>query len=227
MLTFSSGPLNLEKLEQAPIAVISQSGALAGAIGAYLQGSGIGCSYIVSVGNETCLDALDFLGWVIEQDDVRVVALYIEGLNDAGRILSIAERARERSVQILSLKAGRSAVGQQATASHTGKIASPHAVYSDVLEQAGVISINSLAEALAAVEVLAFLPNPRPGGDPESRHFGAELFGRRGRTARGSQQRIQHTDVGIQPGNRREAGAVPSGVRAQGKSGRPHGPDLQ
>ena len=168
MLTFSSGPLNLEKLQQAPIAVISQSGALAGAIGAYLQASGIGCSYIVSVGNETCLDALDFLGWVIEQDDVRVVALYIEGLDDASRILRIAECARERGVQIVALKAGRSAVGQQATASHTGKIASSHAVYSDVLDQAGVISINSLADALAAVEVLAFLPNPRPGGDPKA-----------------------------------------------------------
>ena len=168
MLTFSSGPLNLEKLQHAPIAVISQSGALAGAIGAYLQSSGIGCSYIVSVGNETCLDALDFLGWVIEQDDVRVVALYIEGLHDASRILRIAERARERGVQIVALKAGRSAVGQQATASHTGKIASSHAVYSDVLEQAGVISVDSLAEALAAVEVLAFLPNPRLSGDPKA-----------------------------------------------------------
>ena len=166
ILTFGSALLNLETVQHAPIAVISQSGALAGAIGNSLQNSGMGCSYIVSVGNETCLDALDLLGWVIEQDDVRVVALYIEGLHDAKRILRIAERARERDVQIVALKAGRSAVGQQATASHTGKIASSHAVYTDVLEQAGVISVDSLAEALAAVEVLAFLANPRVSGDP-------------------------------------------------------------
>src|ERR1043166_3790519 len=168
MLTFASAPLSLEILQHAPIAVISQSGALAGAIGNSLQNSGMGCSYIVSVGNETCLDALDVLCWIIEQDDVRVVALYIEGLRDANRILRIAERARERGVQIVALKAGRSAVGQQATASHTGKIASSHAVYTDVLEQAGVISVNGLADALAAVEVLAFLPNPRVSGDPKA-----------------------------------------------------------
>ena len=167
ILTFSSGPLNLETLKHAPVAVISQSGALAGAIASSLQDSGVGCSYIVSVGNETCLDALDFLGWVVEQDDVRVAALYIEGLNDARRILPIAERARERGVQIVALKAGRSAIGQQATASHTGKIASSHAVYSDVLEQAGVISVNGLADALAAIEVLAFLRNPRVSRDPK------------------------------------------------------------
>lgn len=165
MLTFSPAALNFETMQHAPIAIISQSGALAGAIGNALQNNGMGCSYIVSVGNETCLDALDALGLIIKQDDVRVVALYIEGLDNASRILPIAQRARERGVQIVLLKAGRSAVGQEATASHTGKIASSHAVYADVLEQAGIISVDSLLEVIAAVEVLAFLPNPRVSGD--------------------------------------------------------------
>ena len=167
MLTFGSALMNIKTVQHAPIAVVSQSGALAGAIGNALQSSGMGCSYIVSVGNETCLDALDALSWVIEQDDVRVAAMYIEGLHDASRILRISERARERGVQIVVLKAGRSAIGQQATASHTGKIASSHAVYADVLEQAGVIAVDSLKEALAAVEVLAFLADPRVSGDPK------------------------------------------------------------
>jgi acyl-CoA synthetase (NDP forming) len=167
MLTFGAASLALQTLRHAPVAVISQSGALAGAIGNYLQTSGIGCSYIVSVGNETCLDLLDVLIWLIEQDDVRVVALYLEGLKDAGRILEIADRARERGVQIVAVKTGRSAVGQQATASHTGKIASSHVVYTDLLDQAGVITLASLGEMLTAVEVLGFLPNPRVSGDPK------------------------------------------------------------
>ncbi len=79
-----------------------------GAIGAHLQRAGLGCSYIVSVGNETCMDALDALSWVVEQDDVKVVGLYLEGLDDASRLLRIAARARERGIQIVTLKAGRS-----------------------------------------------------------------------------------------------------------------------
>jgi acyl-CoA synthetase (NDP forming) len=167
MLTFGGASLALETIKHAPIAVISQSGALAGAIGNYLQNSGMGCSYVISVGNETCIDLLDVLAWLIEQDDVRVVALYLEGLTDGGRIIHIAERARERGIQIVAVKTGRSAVGQQATASHTGKMASSHAVYADVLAQAGVIAVGALADVLAAVEVLAFLPNPRVSGDPK------------------------------------------------------------
>ena len=165
MLTFSPAALNTDKMLHAPIAIVSQSGALAGAIGNALLRNGIGCSYVYSVGNETCLDALDALGSVIEQDDVKVAALYIEGLDDASRFLPIAQRARERGVQIVVLKAGRSKVGQQATASHTGKIASSHTVYADVLEQAGAISVDSLQDVISAVEILAFLRNPRVSGD--------------------------------------------------------------
>jgi acetate---CoA ligase (ADP-forming) len=167
LLSFGGALMSLETLRHAPIAVVSQSGALAGAIGGCLQKEGVGCSYIVSVGNESCLDLLDVLPWLIEQDDVRVVALYIEALNDARRIIPIAERARERGIQIVALKAGRSAVGQQATASHTGKIASSHAVYMDVCDQAGVIAVTTLAEALSAMEVLGFLPDPRVSDDPK------------------------------------------------------------
>lgn len=177
LLSFGAASLALENLQHAPIAVISQSGALAGAIGNYLQQNGMGCSYIVSVGNETCLDALDALAWIVEQEDVRVAALYIEGLTNAKRILAIAEHARERGVQIVALKTGRSAVGQQATASHTGKIASSHVVYSDVLEQAGVISVNTLAEMLKAVEVFTFLTNPRANSDADNQNkAGVSVF---------------------------------------------------
>jgi acyl-CoA synthetase (NDP forming) len=167
MLTFGSAPFALDTLKYAPIAVVSQSGALGGAIGSYMQSSGLGCSYIVSVGNETCIDLLDVTSWLIEQDDVRVLAMYLEGLHDAGRILAIAERARERKIQLVALKAGRSAVGQQATASHTGKIASAHAVYADVFEQAGIITLESPAELLVAMEVIGYLPDPRTSGDPK------------------------------------------------------------
>lgn len=168
MLTYSPAALNLDQAHHAPIAIVSQSGAIAGALCTSLHRSGLGCSYMVSVGNESVFDALDALTWLVEQDDVRVVALYLEGIHRGGRIRQIAERARRRGVRIVVLKAGRSELGQQATASHTGKIASAHAVYSDVLAQAGVLSVDSLAEMLWAVEVLAFMSLPRLSEDPES-----------------------------------------------------------
>lgn len=167
MLTYSPAAMNLDQAHHAPIAIVSQSGALGGSIASALHRNGLGCSYMVSVGNETVFDALDVLDWMVDQSDVRVVALYLEGLQRAERIFPIAQRAHERGVRIVVLKAGKSAIGQDTTASHTGKIASPHAVYADALRQAGVILLNSLAEMIAAVEVLAFMPYPRMSADPK------------------------------------------------------------
>ena len=166
MLTYSPAALNLERAQHAPIAIVSQSGALGGALSSSLTRNGLGCSYMISVGNETVFDALDALSWLVEQDDVRVAAIYIEALHRAERIIPIAQRARNRGVRIVLLKAGKSEVGQQTAASHTGKVASSYAVYADVLQQAGVVSLNSLGELLTAVEVLAFMPYPRQSGDP-------------------------------------------------------------
>ena len=167
MLSFGSASLQLKDLKHSPVAIVSQSGALAGAIGFQLQTTGIGCSYMVSVGNETQLDILHYLSWIVEQDDVRVVVLYIEGFKDGSRLLQIAERARANGVQIVALKSGNSSLGQSATASHTGKIASPHAIYRDVLEQAGIIAVESLADILSIIETLTYLPRPRLSGDPK------------------------------------------------------------
>jgi acetate---CoA ligase (ADP-forming) len=168
LLTYSPAALNLDETRHAPIAIVSQSGAIAGALCTSLHRSGLGCSYMVSVGNESVFDALDALAWLVEQDDVRVVALYLEGLRRGARIREIAARARQRGVRIVALKAGRSELGQQTTASHTGKIASAHAVYSDVLDQAGVVSLDNLSDLLWAVEVLAYTALPRFGEGPDA-----------------------------------------------------------
>jgi len=167
LLTYSPAAMNLEHTQHVPIAIVSQSGALGGALARVLHASGLGCSYMVSVGNATVFDALDALSWLVEQDDARVVALYIESLHHAERLLPIAERARQRGVRIVLLKAGRSDLGLAATASHTGKIASSYAVYADVLRQAGVVALDSLADLLAAVDVLAFMAYPRTSNDPK------------------------------------------------------------
>lgn len=168
LLTYSPAAINLHEVRHAPIAIVSQSGAIAGAIAGALHRNGLGCCYMVSVGNETVFDALDALEWLVEQEDARVVALYIEGLDRAERIIEIARRAHSRGKRIVLLKSGRSEIGQATTASHTGKIASSYAVYSDVLEQAGVVALDNLREMLVAMEVLAFMPNPRNSTDPDA-----------------------------------------------------------
>lgn len=167
LLTFGSAAKR-ELLHHAPIAILSQSGAMAGALGRHLQDSGVGCAYLVSVGNETVLTIADYFEWMIERDDVKVVLLFIEGLRDGQRLLRLVERATARGIRVVALKSGNSAKGLEAAASHTGKMASPYAVYRDLLQEAGAIQVDSLTQLLEAAEVLSVLPLPplrgRDGG---------------------------------------------------------------
>lgn len=167
MLTFGSAARRTE-WTHAPLAIVSQSGAMAGAIGRHLQDGGFGCAYLVSVGNETVLGLVDYLEYLIEQDDVRVVLLFMEGLRDGGRLLRAAARARSRGIVLVALKSGDSPLGRAAVASHTGKVATDAAIYRDVLAQAGIVQVDGLSELIEAAELLltAPLPPTRSGTAP-------------------------------------------------------------
>lgn len=163
LLTFGSAARRNE-LHHAPIAILSQSGAMAGAMARHLQNDAVGCAYVVSVGNETVLTIADYLEWMIEQDDVRVVALFIEGLRDGQRLLHLIAKARSRGIRVVALKCGNTATGAKAAATHTGKIASSYAIYRDLLGQAGAIMVDSLTDLIQAAEVLATALLPRCRG---------------------------------------------------------------
>ncbi|MGE0503632.1 MAG: acetate--CoA ligase family protein [Rhizobiaceae bacterium] len=166
-LTFGSAA-NRPIFHHAPVAIISQSGAVAGGVSRQLQDSGLGCAYMVSVGNETCIDTLDVLEWMIGRDDVKVVALFIEGLRNARRLVCLAAEARSRGIQIVALKSGNSRIGRLAVASHTGKVASPHAIYRDVFSQAGIVQVDGITELIDAVGVLTTLPHPKRRADEDA-----------------------------------------------------------
>lgn len=167
LLTFGSAARR-EHLAYRPVAILSQSGSLGGAVARHLQDSGFGCAYLVSVGNETVLGVLDYLEYLIAQDDVRVVLMFLEGLKHGERLLEIAARARSRGIVLVALKSGNSQIGREAVASHTGKIATPYAIYRDVFAQAGIVPVNGLVELIEAAEIFSTLPLPRAtqGGNP-------------------------------------------------------------
>jgi acyl-CoA synthetase (NDP forming) len=167
MLTFGSAA-NRPVLVPAPVAVLSQSGSVGAGVVRHLQDSGFGCNYFVSVGNETVLTILDVLDYLVGQEELRVVLLFVEGLRDGQRLAAIAERARRRGIQIVALKSGNSTKGGEAIASHTGKVATPYAVYRDVFAQAGILQVESLTQLLEAGEVLSTMPSPRRVGSPQA-----------------------------------------------------------
>jgi len=146
--TFAS-PFLESGLAAGPIAMVSQSGAMAGMIYEMARAAGLGLNYWVSTGNEADVQAAEILAEVVEDEETRVACCYLEDIKDAGRFRRALARAHRRGVPVFVLKSGRSAVGRRAASSHTGALAGEDAVYDAVFADWGAIRCADPAELLA------------------------------------------------------------------------------
>ena len=127
------------------VAFVSQSGALGGAVLSWAEEQGVGFSKFVSYGNGADLTEVDFLDYLREDPDSRVVCLYIETVSDGRRFIESARRLAAKKPLIV-IKAGRSSSGRRATLSHTGSLAGEDAVYDAAIRQAGGIRVATVEE---------------------------------------------------------------------------------
>ncbi len=139
------------RVRKGGLALISQSGAFGGAALAMGNEEGIGFSAFVSYGNAADLNESDFLEYFAEDENTKVIALYIEGVKDGKRFLNALRYASERKPVII-LKAGKSESGAKAAASHTGSLAGSYAIYNAAFKQAGAIEVEEMEELFDAAK---------------------------------------------------------------------------
>jgi acetyl coenzyme A synthetase (ADP forming)-like protein len=142
------------------IGFISQSGAVITTIVDWSIPEGVGFSVVISVGNQTDLGFIDYLRVVAGDRNTRAIILYIEEIR-RGREFLAAVGEITRHTPVVALKAGASAIGQKAAASHTGSLAGSFSVYQAAFRQAGIIPVYSIQEAFDVAGLLASEGYPR------------------------------------------------------------------
>jgi acetate---CoA ligase (ADP-forming) len=128
-----------------PVALISQSGALAGVVLGWAARDGLGISKFVSYGNRADVNEVDLLDYLADDEETRVVGVYIETVSDGRGFMAAAAKCAARK-PVIVIKAGRGESGQRATLSHTGSLAGSDAVYDTALRQCGAIRVESAEE---------------------------------------------------------------------------------
>ncbi|MEJ5241539.1 MAG: acetate--CoA ligase family protein [Anaerolineales bacterium] len=141
------------------IAFLSQSGAFAAAIVDWARQQGFGFARILSLGNQADLKESDFLPLLAEQEDTKVIVLYLESLKDGERFLRVAKEAARRR-PILVLKAGRGPAGQKAAASHTGALAAEDVLFDAAFEWAGLLRAENGEQLFDWARAFENLPLP-------------------------------------------------------------------
>ena len=142
------------------VALISQSGALAGAMLARAYDLGVGFSICVSLGNQADLEVCDFLDYAIDDARSKVIALYVEGVRDGARFIDLLGRARAVGKAVLIVKAGRTELGQKAVQSHTASLAVEFRAFESQVRHAGAVLVDDFLELIAQAAAWTRLPAP-------------------------------------------------------------------
>jgi acetyl coenzyme A synthetase (ADP forming)-like protein len=143
-----------------PVAMSTQSGALGLAILDYAKRLDIGISSFVSVGNKADVSGNDLIQYWADDADTSVILLYLESFGNPKKFGEIARRVG-RTKPIVAVKAGRTAAGTRAAASHTGALASNDAVVEALFKQSGVIRTERLEDMFDVAVLLSHQPVPR------------------------------------------------------------------
>jgi len=145
------------------IALVSQSGAICAATVEDAEAQDIGFSKVISMGNKVDMDESDVLELLAEDEDTRVIVMYLEDIRNARRFMEIAKKiTTERKKPIIVLKSGRTAEGAKAAASHTGALGGSDANYEAAFTQCGVIRVDTMGELFDLAT--AFSKQPLPDG---------------------------------------------------------------
>ncbi len=122
---------------------------------------GLGFSYAVSSGDELDLDAPDYLNFLIDDPQTRVICALIEGVHRPREFMRAAQRALEARKPIVLVKIGSSRRAQDAAASHTGALAVDDTVFDAMCEQFGIIRARTLDDLIDTALALRSSRLPR------------------------------------------------------------------
>jgi acyl-CoA synthetase (NDP forming) len=148
-------------LVSGPVAFVSQSGGHARIFLHHGPHLGIGFSKVISYGNAAVMDAPDFLDYLADDPETRVVCMYLEGIGDGRRLLE-AVRKVSPAKPVVVWKGGLTYSGARAASSHTGSLAGDRQVWEAFFRQTGAIRVGSIEE-MAEVTMALLRLKPSSG----------------------------------------------------------------
>ena len=154
--------LGVPRLNKGPISVLAQSGNVIDSLTHYARMRGLGFSKIISLGNAIGASFADYIDYLKNDSETRVIITYLEGIKDGNRLVR-AVRDTIKNKPVIALKVGRSAAGARAAASHTGSLAGDDLVVDAAFRQAGIVRVANIDELFDMAEV--FCNCPLPGGN--------------------------------------------------------------
>jgi acyl-CoA synthetase (NDP forming) len=122
-----------------------------------------GFTYLVSSGNEACVNAAEYLEFLAHDPATRVICCYLESVAEPERFAAAAAAVATAGKPVVALKVGRSDRGRAATVAHTGALTGSAAAHRDFFRRCGVVAVDDLDELIETAALLLGVAHPPRG----------------------------------------------------------------
>lgn len=134
------------------VAIISQSGNIA--MNLSMNDRSLEFTHIIGTGNQSMVGQGDLIEALLEDDRVRAIGMYIEGIDDMARFSRAAVRALRQGVPIVVLKAGRTEISARQSSTHTHSLAGSDSLHDALFRRLGIIRVNDLEGLLETLKAM-------------------------------------------------------------------------
>lgn len=141
------------------VALISQSGAIISALMDWGNQNSLGFSKVVSLGNKALINEIDVLRFLENDKQTKVITLYLEEISKPKEFIETVKSVRQKKPVII-YKTGTSKVGQSASQSHTGALATEDRIIDAIIRKSGAIRVHTIEKFLQTAQLLSFCPKP-------------------------------------------------------------------
>ncbi len=121
-------------------------------------------NFAVSTGNELSVSMDEYLDFVLDLPETKVVGLFIETARNPAGFSAALAKANSRKIPIVALKVGRTKKAAELTVSHSGAMAGDDATYDALFDRYGVHRVTDMDELATAMIMFAELSPIGPGG---------------------------------------------------------------
>ena len=148
-------PMRAEKFKKGPVGLIVQSGGVTTQSAYYFSEEHMGFSKIISMGNKLNLNEIDFLKYLIHDEDTEQIHMYLESIEDGRELTSLAKISKK---PIVIFKSNVSKTASKVAYSHTAAISNDDRVVDCALKQAGIVRVENLHHMTVAARALQLPP---------------------------------------------------------------------
>ncbi len=160
LLQVSDQPMGTDPGE---LAILGQSGGNSVNMVRASLNSGVTANCAVAVGNQGDLCLEDFLERFDSDDDIKLIAAYVEDFKAGRRFIELARDISLRK-PIIVWKGGITGEGARAAASHTGALGVPKGIWKGVFRQTGIIPADDVRDVINFSRALLWQTTPQGPG---------------------------------------------------------------